>query len=93
MRVTFGWTSEKLPRLQLKSGRPESSVTSRPRRPRKAHKKKKKDAQPTAEILGDVLDKSCLYSWLMSEDEDKIKIRKVLSGVEFQKFENMWAKG
>jgi hypothetical protein len=61
--------------------------------PPKSTPKKKKDAQPTSESLGDMMDKSCVYTWLMDSTEEHIKIRKVLSGIKLQKFVSMWSKG
>ena len=61
--------------------------------PPKSSPKKKKDCQPGAEALGEMMCRSCLYAWLMTPDHDKVKVMTMLSGAKLAKFQSMWAQG
>jgi hypothetical protein len=61
--------------------------------PPKSSLKKKKDAQPTLEQLGDYMDRSCLHVWLMSNDATSLRVAKLLTGVKLEKYKQMWNKG
>jgi hypothetical protein len=61
--------------------------------PPKSSTKKKRDSQPSMTTLNELMDRACLYEWMMSESEKTIKLRGVLQGVKLDKYRSMWAKG
>jgi hypothetical protein len=61
--------------------------------PPKSSTKKKRDSQPSMTTLNELMDRACLYEWMMSESDKTIKLRGVLQGVKLDKYRSMWAKG
>ena len=61
--------------------------------PPKSSSKKKRDSQPSAEALGEAMDRACLHTWLTKEHPQNAKVVKSLSGAKLQKFKQMWSKG